>query len=157
MRLPFILIVEDNPADVALMRRAIVAAEVAADIHVVYDGKAATDYFDAADAHTETPRPDLVVLDLNLPKKNGDDVLRHIRASARCRDAVVLIASSSDAPGDKSAVAALGIAGFFTKPSGLDAYMKLGPLVKQLLEGKESGPAATETGDNQPGVTEPRP
>jgi two-component system, chemotaxis family, response regulator Rcp1 len=128
-----ILIVEDNEADVAMIRKAIAAA-VEADLHVVCDGKAATGFFDAADADESAPRPDLVLLDLNLPKVNGDEVLKHMRASTRCRDAMLLVVSSSDALRDQSAVASLGIAGYFRKPSDYAEYMKLGPLVKRLLE-----------------------
>jgi two-component system, chemotaxis family, response regulator Rcp1 len=128
-----ILIVEDNEADVAMIRKAIAAA-VEADLHVVSDGKAATGFFDAADADESAPRPDLVLLDLNLPKVNGDEVLKHVRASTRCRDAMLLVVSSSDALRDQSAVASLGIAGYFRKPSDYAEYMKLGPLVKRLLE-----------------------
>ena len=134
-----ILLIEDNQADVAIIRRALTAASVAADLHVVYDGQSATQFFDAADADEKAPCPDLVLLDMNLPKKSGDEVLKHLRASERCRDAAVLIVSSSDAPRDQSAVASLGVAGYFRKPSDYAGYMKLGELVKGLLEGHRAG------------------
>ena len=130
-----ILLIEDNQADVVLIRKAIITADVGADLHVVNDGKAATLFFDAADAADTAPSADLVLLDMNLPKKNGDEVLKHMRASSRNRNAAVLIVSSSDAPRDQSAVATLGIAGYFwKKPSEYAEYMKLGTLVKTMLE-----------------------
>ena len=64
---------------------------------------------------------------MNLPKKNGDDVLRHLRARRRCRTASVLIVSSSDTPREQNAMAVLGIAGYFKKPSEYAEYLKLGP------------------------------
>src|SRR5262249_1997553 len=129
-----ILLVEDNQADVFMVRKAVASAQINADFHVVYDGNAATEFFDAVDADATAPCPDLVLLDMNLPKKNGDDVLKHVRVSKRCRDATVLIVSSADAPREQSAVVSLGIAGYFKKPSEYAEYMKLGPLVKRLLE-----------------------
>jgi CheY-like chemotaxis protein len=128
-----ILIVEDSKSDVFLIREAITAARVDADLYVVNDGQAATQFFDTADRDTSAPYPDLVLLDLNLPKKTGDDVLRHLRQSERCSQASVLIVSSSDAPRDRGSVAAHSIAGYFKKPSEYADFMKLGAIVKGLL------------------------
>ena len=64
-------------------------------------------------------------------------MLKHLRASARCRHAPVLIVSSSDAPRDRAAVETLGVAGYFKKPSELREFMKLGPLVKGLLASRQ--------------------
>lgn len=125
--------VEDSKTDVFLIRQAMAAAKVNADLHFVSDGDAATKFFDSADMDVNAPCPSLVLLDLNLPKKNGDDVLRHLRASRRCRNAAVLIVSSSDLPGDREAVAKLGVNGYFQKPSDYYEFMKLGNLVKGLL------------------------
>jgi len=135
-----VLLIEDNAADVFIIRKAIAAAEPDADLQVVYDGEAATQLLDDLDADENAACPDIVLLDLNLPKKNGDDVLKHLRASKRCANALVLIVSSSDVPRDQSAVASLGIAGYFKKPFELAEFMELGPLVKALLEDRK--PAA---------------
>jgi len=129
-----ILVIEDSKTDQYLIREALKAAEVGAQIHLVKDGLEATQFIDAADSDPEAPCPDLILLDMNLPKKNGDDVLKHLRASQRCKNTPVLIVSSSDAPRDRAAVNDLSIAGYFRKPSDLAEYMKLGPLVKRLLE-----------------------
>lgn len=130
---PQILVVEDSKTDVFLIREAIAIAQVNADLHFVSDGDAATQFFDCADADANAPCPALVLLDLNLPKKNGDDVLKHLRASARCGRAAVLIVSSSDLTSDREAVARLGVDGYFRKPTDYYEFMKLGPLVKSLL------------------------
>lgn len=131
--LPQILVVEDSKTDVFLIRKAIANAQVNADLYFVSDGDAATQFFDSADADASAPCPTLVLLDLNLPKKNGDDVLRHLRGSRRCRNAAVLIVSSSDAVRDRQGVAALGVSGYFRKPADYYDFMKLGDLVKTLL------------------------
>ena len=131
---PRILIVEDSKTDVFLIREAIDNCGIRADIDVVRDGYSATQYFDAADRNAAAPCPDLVLLDLNLPKVSGGEVLEHLRASSRCKDAKVLIVSSSDAPQDGGAVEKLHLAGYFKKPSQYADFMKLGPLIKESLE-----------------------
>lgn len=131
---PLILIAEDNKTDVFLIREALEAAQVDAIIEVVTDGYAATQFFDAVDADANTRCPVLVLLDMNLPKRNGSEVLNHLRRSTRCGGARVIIVSSSDAPCDRAAVAALAAAGYFKKPSDYGEFMKLGPLVKGLLD-----------------------
>ncbi len=125
--------VEDSKTDVYLIREAIAGANVVADLHFVTDGDAATRFFDSADVDTSAPCPALILLDLNLPKKSGNDVLRHLRGSSRCGNAAVLIVSSSDAPRDRQAVAALGANGYFRKPADYHEFMKLGDMVKSLL------------------------
>lgn len=125
--------VEDNKSDVFLIRAAIASAHVDADLYFVSDGDAATQFFDSADADASLPCPTLVLLDLNLPKKGGDDVLRHLRSSTRCGHAAVLIVSSSDAARDREGVAGLGVNAYFRKPSDYWEFMKLGDLVKRLL------------------------
>ena len=127
------LIVDDNRADVLLIRKAIAMVSLSIDLHVVRDGHAATRFFDAADADEQAPRPCLVLLDLNLPKKNGEAVLKHLRGSANCRHALVLIVTSSDAIHERKALALLGVSGYFHKPTEYAEFMKLGPVVEKLL------------------------
>ena len=128
------LVVEDNNADVFLIRRAVEASGVPLDLHVVNDGSAATGFFDAADANPEAPCPDLILLDLNLPRKNGDEILRHLRKSPRCRNARVVIMTSSDSPRDRELLVEFGVWEYFRKPSDYAAFMKLGGLVSQAFE-----------------------
>ncbi len=128
-----VLLVEDNKADIFLFREAMEMAEVDAEVHVVHDGHAATQFFDDADADPEAPRPDVVLLDLNLPKKTGDDVLRHLRESTNCHDARVVVVTSSDAERDRETMEHLGISDYFRKPSDYAAFLRIGPIVKALL------------------------
>jgi CheY-like chemotaxis protein len=132
---PDILVVEDSSTDVFLIREALETAEVNANVHVVTDGHAAIKFFDAVDADENTRCPVLVLLDMNLPKRSGNEVLSHLRQSRRCREARVIIVSSSDAPRDRASVADLAVAGYFKKPSDYAGFMRLGPLVKSVLEG----------------------
>lgn len=118
-----------------LIQEAIAAAQVDAAVAVVNDGHQAVEFVDRADAGQGAFCPDLVLLDLNLPKKNGIEVLRHMRNSAACRNALVLVVSSSDSASDREAVEALGFHGYFRKPSVYAEFMKLGPVVRELLEG----------------------
>jgi len=128
-----ILIVEDSKADVYLIREAIERRGINADISVLRDGYAATQYFDETEASESAPCPDLILLDLNLPKTSGFEVLKHLRATVRCKCAKVLIVSSSDAPTDRSAAQDLAVSSYFKKPSTYAEFMKLGSLVERLL------------------------
>ncbi|HVV44850.1 MAG TPA: response regulator [Bryobacteraceae bacterium] len=127
------LVIEDNKADVFLIRDALRTAKIDADVHVVTDGEAAVKFFDRADADPAETCPALVILDLNLPRKRGVDVLRHMRASRRCAEALVLIVTSSDSNQDREAAFELRADGYFRKPAGYDLYMELGDVVRQLL------------------------
>ncbi|HEY3840823.1 MAG TPA: response regulator [Bryobacteraceae bacterium] len=124
---------EDNKGDVFLIREALAAADVDAEVHVVHNGNDATRFFDAADHDETAPCPNLVLLDLNLPKKSGDQVLQHLRKSVRCRNAKVLIVTSSDLAVERRALTALGATAYFRKPSEYAQFLKLGPVVKALL------------------------
>ena len=128
-----ILIVEDSKADIFLIREAIALAKIEADLREVHDGHEAVQLIDAADRKPDVFCPHLILLDLNLPKKDGTAVLRHIRGSNACRNARVLIVSSSDSASDREALVALGIDGYFRKPSAYAEFLKLGPIVRELL------------------------
>jgi CheY-like chemotaxis protein len=124
-------VVEDNKPDVFLIREAIRTAGVNADVHVVYDGEQATEFFDSSDGSKTCP--DLILLDMNLPKESGEDVLRHMRKSVACRDAMVLVVTSSDSITERQAMDQLGARGYFRKPGQYAEYLKLGVIVKELL------------------------
>lgn len=128
-----ILIVEDNQADVFLMREALEAANLGAQIHVVNDGDEAFKLINNADANDIAPCPVLIVLDLNLPKRSGLEVLEHLRKSRKCANAMVLIATSSDSLRDREQAKRLGANEYFRKPSNYSAYLKLGEIVRKML------------------------
>jgi chemotaxis family two-component system response regulator Rcp1 len=128
-----ILIVEDNPADVFLIRAAIKASNIQADIQVVKDGEQAIRFFDEADQNDAALCPALIVLDINLPRKSGGEVLHHIRKSRRCGAALVLAVSTSASTSDREFMMRQGANGYFRKPSEYSDFMKLGDLIQALL------------------------
>ena len=92
-----VLRVEDNPGDVRLMREAFWEVDVRHCLHTASDGVEAIDFLRRRDGYARAPRPDLIVLDLNLPRKDGREVLAEIKADARLRHIPVVVLSSSTA------------------------------------------------------------
>jgi two-component system, chemotaxis family, response regulator Rcp1 len=126
--------VEDNESDVFLIQEALEAAKFPVTLHVVTDGEQAVRFFDQADGDANMPCPVLVILDINLPRKQGGEVLKYMRTTRRCRNAVVIAVSTSDSPQDREQMTNLGANAYFRKPSEYDDFMKLGGLVKRLLD-----------------------
>ena len=131
---PFqVLLAEDNPADTFLVHEALKQQALEYEMHVVDDGEKAFRFLDRVE-RGEIPCPDVVLLDLNLPRKTGADVLARMRRAGLCQDVHVVVLTSSDAPQDRQAVVDLGANDYFRKPTDLDDFMKLGALVKRHLE-----------------------
>jgi two-component system, chemotaxis family, response regulator Rcp1 len=128
-----ILIAEDNKSDVFLIRQALQKSGLDAQIHVTDDGEKTVRFFDQADADPKAPCPRLILLDINMPRYKGGDILRKLRASSRCKDALVLVVTSSDSQQDREEMEALGANGYFRKPSEFSEFMKLGHVVCDLL------------------------
>lgn len=127
------LLAEDNFPDVFLVREALRSEGLKTDLHVVSDGASAIDFLRRAGQEPGSPCPDLVLLDINLPKRDGFEVLRELRASETLKDTPVLMFSSSDAPGDRAKAAELG-AGYFRKPPSYDEFLRLGGVIRRILE-----------------------
>ncbi len=115
------------------MREAIRMENLPLEIHVAPDGQQAIEFIARAENDPDAPHPQLLLLDLNLPKVDGFEVLRRLRASEKFKTIPVLIVSSSDAPGDRSRAAEYG-AGYFRKPPNYEEFLKLGGVLKQLLK-----------------------
>ena len=129
-----ILLVEDNPADLFLIRQALVLNEVESQIFVASDGDEALRLIHDIDSG-ELPCPDLIVLDVNLPKVSGFRVLERLRASPKCHPRPVAILTSSDSPTDREEAARLGASRYIRKPTQLDQFMQIGRDLKELLLG----------------------
>ena len=127
-----LLLVEDNLPDALLVREAIRKENLPLEVHLAADGEKAIDFIENAEKNPDAPSPQLVLLDLNLPKVSGLEVLRRLRASERFKSLPVLIVSSSDAPADRAWAAELS-AKYFLKPANYAEYMKLGTVLKYLL------------------------
>ena len=95
-----ILLVEDNPADMRLTVEALKEGKVLCNLHWVKDGVEALDYLYRRNEHSQAIRPDLILLDLNLPRLDGREVLGHIKADALLRSIPVVILSTSKAEED---------------------------------------------------------
>jgi len=104
-----------------------------AELHVVTDGQEAVEFLDAADGSEVAPCPCLIILDINLPKLTGAEVLRHIRRSLKCAHVPVLMVSTSGSVTDREEMSGLGCDDYFQKPSEYEDFMKLGDVVKALL------------------------
>ncbi len=120
-----VLLVEDNDADVRLTREALREAGEDVRLSAVGDGEQALTYLRREEGFTEAPRPDLVLLDLNLPRKNGLEVLDEMRADERLASIPVIVLTSSAAQQDVEACYARGANAFLVKPQDLDAFMDL--------------------------------
>jgi CheY-like chemotaxis protein len=131
-----ILIAEDSKPDVYLIQLALKKSGIEAQVHVADDGEKVVRFLEQAEAEATAPCPDLVLLDINMPRYKGGEILRKLRASSRCKDALVLIVTSSDSSRDRVEMAALGANGYFRKPSEVSEFMALGPIVRDLLERK---------------------
>jgi CheY-like chemotaxis protein len=138
-----IVLGEDNPADVGLVREALREHGVDCKLHVIADGEEVMSFIDRLDLDSNTPCPDLLLLDLHLPKRDGNEILKHLRTSERCGQTPVVILTSSDAPTDHENADRNAAIHYFRKPSSLDQFMKLGIIVKSVTTRARSSRSAT--------------
>jgi two-component system, chemotaxis family, response regulator Rcp1 len=127
------VLVEDNRADVELLRYALEAAEIVAELHVLTDGDQAYKYIEEV-LIGKAKCPVLFILDLNLPKKSGHDVLQRLRETKVCKTVPVVVFSSSAAEQDKLMSVSLGASKYITKPSDLEEFLRVGQLLKPFIE-----------------------
>ena len=128
-----IVLVEDAEPDVILVREALEQSGLEFDLRVLDDGEQGVDFVENMDRDATITRPHLFLLDLNLPKKSGGQILERVRQSPTCSEVPVVILTSSDSHKDKAQAANLKATGYFRKPSRLDEFMKLGPYVRDLV------------------------
>jgi two-component system, chemotaxis family, response regulator Rcp1 len=127
-----ILLIEDNEGDVFLIGESLKENDVQAELKVIRDGQDAFAFIDAADSGLERC-PDLVVLDLNLPKRSGHEILAKMRESGTCREVPVVILSSSAVVSETEESKRLGVVRHIQKPSNLEEFMRIGAVLKALL------------------------
>jgi chemotaxis family two-component system response regulator Rcp1 len=128
-----VLLAEDNPGDVYLVGEALRAHGLIVSLHVAFDGEQAISFIEAADRNESAPRIDIALLDLNLPKKSGLEVLARLRRSATSANVPVAVISSSPTAAESVASAGLHADYYFVKPSDYNRFMVLGEIVKKLL------------------------
>lgn len=125
MRTLEVLLVEDDPGDADLTREHLVQAKVKVNLNVVDDGAKALAYLRREDVYAAAVRPDLILLDLNLPKMNGKEVLQAVKTHPDLRLIPVVILTTSDTDEDILKSYDLGANCFITKPVGLDQFAKI--------------------------------
>ena len=120
-----VLLVEDSPGDVRLTREAFKDAKVHINLSVASDGAEAIAFLEHEGKYADAPRPDLILLDLNLPKKDGREVLAELKSSPalRCIPVVILTTSASEADIDGSYQHHANC--YITKPVDLDGFLKV--------------------------------
>ena len=120
-----ILLVEDNPGDVRLTKEALKEGKVANLINVAIDGMDAVAFLKRAGKYANAPRPDLILLDLNLPKKNGREVLAEIKMDPELKHIPVVILTTSQAERDIIETYNLHANCYITKPVDLDQFINV--------------------------------
>jgi two-component system, chemotaxis family, response regulator Rcp1 len=120
-----ILLVEDSPTDANLIIRSIQRASSAQHCSWVQDGETAIDYLHQQGEHTQALRPDLILLDLNLPQMSGHQVLEQIKTNAHLQQIPVLILTSSDSSVDVRQAYTLHANCYLTKPTDLEGFRNL--------------------------------
>ena len=117
-----VLIVEDSPGDARLLQEAFRSLDNLIHLHLAEDGVAAMAFLKREGVHSQSPRPDLIILDLNLPKMNGREVLTLIKADDNLKIVPIIILSSSEADADVSLSYQLHANCFLKKPTQWDAF-----------------------------------
>ena len=143
-RLPRILIVEDNPGDVRLIQEAFQETGRAHEAVVARDGVEAVNYLFRRGEFGGAPRPDLILLDLNLPKKGGREVLEDIKTDGDLMHIPVVVFSSSSAPADVTGAYKLHANCYVTKPADLDELFKVISWIEKFWIGTATLPRAAE-------------
>ena len=118
-----ILLVEDSPSDVVLTREALRESRIANELTVVRDGEQALAYLRRQPPYADAARPDLVLLDLNLPNLDGHDVLRAVRADPALAGLPVIVLTTSDADRDIQAAYASHANSYVQKPVNMDKFV----------------------------------
>ncbi|QPV62681.1 response regulator [Halosimplex litoreum] len=118
-----ILLAEDNPGDAKLTRKALEQGNVINNLHVVTDGVEAVEYLRQEGEHAEKPRPDLILLDLNMPRKDGREVLAEIKDDEDLRRIPVVVMTSSEAEEDIVQSYDLHANAYLTKPIDFDGFI----------------------------------
>ena len=119
-----ILLIEDSPADILITREAFSEARLLNDIHVVEDGVQALEFLRRQGAFASAPRPDLILLDLNLPRKNGREVLAEIKADDSLKAIPVIVLTTSSAHEDILQAYDLHANCYVVKPVGFENFLK---------------------------------
>ncbi len=118
-----VLLVEDNAADVRIIREALAISRIPHRLHVVEDGEQALDFVRGKGAYAESPRPDLMLIDLNIPKINGHEVIEQLRADVPARRFPIVVLTGSKLEKDMERTFSLHADEHIVKPTRLFEYV----------------------------------
>jgi len=135
-----ILLVEDNNADVYLFRKALQSADLHVELVVIEDGAEALAFVGEDDKYSRSPIPNLAVLDLNLPKNDGIQVLRAMRQNERFAHVPVVVTSSSPSLPLQAETEQLRVSRYIRKPPDLEEFLKIGEILKGVIEEARAAP-----------------
>lgn len=133
-----ILVIEDNCSDVFLLERALKKQDLRFELIHLAGGREALAFIRRQGAYAEAAIPDLILMDLHLARYTGEDILHEIRAAKHLDGVPVCAWSSSQSRRDQSQLKDLGVACFITKPTGLDHFMEIGSVIKEVLAGAKT-------------------
>ncbi|MGZ4904801.1 MAG: response regulator [Halobacteriota archaeon] len=120
-----ILLIEDNPVDIRMTQEAFKDYRVANNLHSVTDGEAGMDFIYQRGEYKDAPRPDLILLDLNLPKKDGRAILDEVKADPKLRAIPIVILTTSELDEDMMGSYCHNANAFITKPIDFDDFVKM--------------------------------
>ena len=129
-----IMLLEDNPADALIVEEALSREGLQFDLQTIDDGEDAMAMIDSGALSKAGTPFDIFIVDLNLPKVSGREILQRLSQLESCSMIPRMVFSSSDSPDDRAETLALGAKYYFRKPFNLDEYMKIGPYIRQVLE-----------------------
>ena len=124
-----VLVVEDNEPEQVIMKEAFKEAGVFHDLHMVRDGIEALDFLNGKSGFENAPKPDLIILDLNMPRKNGLEVLSDIKNNSKWEHTPVLVFSNSEFSGDIRQCYALGCNAYLSKPADFQGFIDLARVI----------------------------
>ena len=127
-----VLLVEDDPGDVELIREGLNGAKIFINLHVIDDGIKAMKYLRREGPYRVAPKPDLIILDLNLPKKDGKDVLHEVKNDEQLKSIPVVVLTTSASEEDVNRCYELGANCCITKPIGLEEFLKIVKSIKNF-------------------------
>ena len=127
-----ILLVEDDPGDVELTKEGLQEAKMLVTLHVVEDGEKALRFLRKEAPYTEAARPDIILLDLNMPRKDGKETLQEIKADPALRAIPVVILTTSEAETDIARCYDLGANCYITKPISFEAFTKVVAMIEEF-------------------------
>jgi two-component system response regulator len=127
-----VLVVEDNPADMLLVREVLSEEHVARVLHVIKDGEQAINFIEGLDSGPGAPSLDMLLLDMHLPKRDGREILKRLQSTKQFAQIPVIVMTASDAPADYEEAYKRPTVHYFRKPSTLSGFVQSGVIVRKI-------------------------